>query len=87
MAKARWMGEVGHAVTRQQMGLEEANRIVCDLLELYEHVFDLPGGNPGVSLERAYNLSTLTPIPEWQAMYNEAKKQLREMGLKEIAGG
>jgi len=84
--EARLMGEVGHAVTRQHLDLAEANRIVSDLLELYEYVFDLQEGNPGVRFDRAYDLSTLQPIPEWKEMYIGVKNQLRSLGLREIVG-
>ena len=82
--EARLMGEVGHAVTTQKLDIEQANRIVADMLILYESVFDLPEGNPGVSFDRAYDLSTLQPIPEWTAMYREVKNQLRLMGLTSL---
>jgi len=82
--EARLMGEVGHAVTRQKMDLEQANRIVQDLLPLYEPAFDLPGGNPGVRFDQAYDLSTLQPVPQWAAMYREIKNQLRSMGLTSL---
>ncbi len=83
--EARLMGEVGHAVTRQNLDLEQANRIIMDLLTLYEPVFDLPGGNPGVQFDRAYDLSTLQPVPKWTAMYLDVKNQLRSMGLTSLS--
>ncbi len=82
--EARLMGEVGHAVTRQGLTLAEANALVLKLLAKYEHVFDLPNGNPGVRFDQAYNMQTLTPVPEWQNLYNEVKAELRKMGLTEL---
>lgn len=79
--EARWMGEVGHAAAKQQIDLEEANRLVLALLERYEHVFDLPGGNPGVSFEQAYELETLQPVDEWIRIYDQVKSELSELGL------
>lgn len=79
--EARLMGEVGHAVARQGVTLQEANRLVLALLEKYEHVFDMPNGNPGVRIDQAYDLQTMRPVPEWQTMYEEVKGELREMGL------
>jgi methylamine--corrinoid protein Co-methyltransferase len=84
--EARLMGEVGHAVTRQGLSLAEANRLVLALLEKYEHVFDAPGGNPGVSFDQAYDLRSLTPLPEWQQMYDQVKRDLCSMGLETLAG-
>jgi methylamine--corrinoid protein Co-methyltransferase len=82
--EARLMGEVGHAVTHQNLSLDQANRIVSDLLELYEPVFDLPGGNPGVRFDHAYDLATLQPIPQWMDMYWEVKTLIQTMGLKSL---
>ncbi len=82
--EARWMGEVGHAVTRQRMTLEEANHIILRLLEKYEHVFKMPGGNPGVRFDECYDLDTLTPTPAWNAMYDEVKADVCRMGLQAL---
>ena len=79
--EARWMGEVGQAVVRQQMTLAEANELVLGLLPKYEHIFRQPGGNPGLPFEQVYDLETLRPKPEWLEMYQEVKKEVREMGL------
>jgi len=79
--ETRFMGEVGHAVVRQGLTLEEANGLVLKLLEKYEHVFDQSGGNPGVRFDRAYDMKTLTPRPEWQQLYDEVKAEVRQMGL------
>ena len=79
--EARFMGEVGHAVTQQRLTLQEANALVLKLLVKYEHVFDNPAGNPGVRFDQAYDLQTLTPVPEWQQLYDEVKAEVRTMGL------
>jgi methylamine--corrinoid protein Co-methyltransferase len=79
--EARLMGEVGKAVSRQGVTLEQANQWVLELLEKYEHIFKLPGGNPGVRFDQAYNLETLQPVPEWSGMYMEAREDLFGMGL------
>lgn len=75
------MAEVGHAVTRQALTLSDANRLVNQLYSLYEHVFQMPGGNPGVRFDQAYDLETLNPVPEWQRIYNEVKSEVRDLGL------
>lgn len=79
--EARFMGEVGHAATKQRLSLQEANALVLQLLDKYEHVFDDQAGNPGVRFDQAYDLQTLTPLPEWQQMYDEVKGDVRDMGL------
>jgi methylamine--corrinoid protein Co-methyltransferase len=83
--EARWMGEVGHAVTEQGLTLREANDLVVKLLTKYEHVFDLPGGNVGVSIDHAYDMKTLRPLPEWQQLYEEVKADVKAMGLVALA--
>jgi len=79
--EARWMGEVGHAVARQRLDLQQANELILKLLEKYEHVFSLPGGNPGVRFDQAYDLEILQPIPQWLGMYEEVKTDLNKLGL------
>jgi len=74
--EARFMGEVGHATVRAGVDLKDANAIILDLLGKYEHVFDLPDGNPGVHFDEAYDMATIEPVPEWQAMYEEVKREL-----------
>jgi len=41
----------------------------------------MPGGNPGKRFDEAYNLETIEPVPEWQALYDEAKAILKSLGL------
>ena len=82
--EARWMAEVGHAVTSQGLTLTQANQLVSQLLSRYEHVFQMPNGNPGVRFDQAYDLKTLKPVPSWQQLYEEVKAEVREMGLKPL---
>jgi len=82
--EVRWMAEVGQAVTRQGLTLTQANQLVSQLLSRYEHIFQLPGGNPGVRFDQAYDLTTLKPIPAWLQLYEEVKSEVREMGLKTL---
>jgi methylamine---corrinoid protein Co-methyltransferase len=82
--ECRLMGEVGHAVVRQGMTLGEANALVLALLARYEHVFDQPGGNPGVSFDQAYDPCRVRPLPAWEALYAEVKADLRNMGLRAL---
>ncbi len=82
--EARFMGEVGHAVARQGISLKEANELVLKLLPKYEHVFEQPEGNPGARFDQAYDMQTLQPTPEWEAMYQQVKAEVREMGLEAL---
>ena len=79
--EARWMGEVGQAVARQNLNLEEANTLIKKLINKYEHVFDLPEGNPGRCFNQAYDPETIKPTHEWQSMYEAVKDEVRAMGL------
>ena len=79
--EARLMAEVGHYVAQSGMTLKDGNSIVQKLLEKYEYIFDLPGGNPGAALDEVYDLETLKPIPEWQKMFDEVKNDLKALGL------
>jgi len=79
--EARLMGEVGHAVAKQGIDLEEANRLILALLSKYEHVFDLPGGNPGKRFDEVYDISSLRPTGEWEGLYSEARTKITNMGL------
>ncbi len=79
--ECRLMGEVGHAVARQGLSLNEANDLVVQLVEKYEHIFEDSDGNPGVRFDRAYDLQALKPVPEWRSLYKEVKEELFEMGL------
>lgn len=82
--EARWMGEVGHAVTRQRLDLAEANHLVSQLLGCYEHVFQQKGGNPGVRFDQAYDVNTITPTPAWMSMYDEVKAEVKKLGLTSL---
>jgi methylamine---corrinoid protein Co-methyltransferase len=79
--EARWMGEVGRAVARQQLSQDEANGLVKKLINKYEHVFIMPEGNPGKPFDQAYDLDTLQPCEEWQSTYESVKQEVRAMGL------
>ena len=78
------MGEVGHAVAQQGLSLQEGNELVLELLGRYESIFDNPDGNPGLPFDQVYDLMTIHPKPEWEAMYEEVKKELRQMGLTSL---
>ncbi len=80
--EARWMAEVGHAVTRQGLILKEANDLVNQLYSHYEYVFQRPEGNPGVCFDSAYDLKTLKPLPAWQRIYEEVKDEVHSFGLE-----
>jgi methylamine--corrinoid protein Co-methyltransferase len=79
--EARWMGEVGHAVTRQGIAPADANDLVLRLLDHYEDVFSRPGGNPGKRFDQVYDLGSLRPLPDWEAIYEEVKSEIGKLGV------
>jgi methylamine--corrinoid protein Co-methyltransferase len=80
--EARWMGEVGHAVTHQGLDLTEANALILKLLEKYEYIFKDKAGNPGKPFTEAYDLQTIQPTAEWVSIYETVKADVRKMGLR-----
>lgn len=79
--EARWMGEVGHAITRQGMDLQGAEGLIQRILDRYEMIFSNPDGNPGKRFDRVYDLNTLRPTREWEETYQTVKAEMRELGL------
>ncbi|MDR0362924.1 MAG: monomethylamine:corrinoid methyltransferase [Planctomycetota bacterium] len=79
--EVRLMGEVSRTATRVGLTRKEANGLILRLLQKYEHVLGAPEGNPGQPFDKCYDLATLRPVPEWEAMYTEVKSELRAMGL------
>jgi methylamine--corrinoid protein Co-methyltransferase len=79
--EARFMAEIGHAVAKQGINLTQANLLVSQLLNRYEHIFKKPEGNPGVRFDLAYDLNTLKPVPAWQEFYEGVKLEMKDLGL------
>lgn len=82
--EVRLMGKVSRAAVRQGLTRCEANAVILRLLEKYEPCLSLAEGNPGQPFEKCYDMATLMPVPEWQAMYNEVAGELKEMGLQHL---
>jgi len=76
--ESRWMGEV----CKGAVGLtrEQANEIVCRLLDEYEPHLDNPPR--GYTYEELYDLKTDQPLPEYAELYAKTKEELRAMGVK-----
>ena len=83
--EARFMAEVGRAVTAQRLDLSQANELVLALLEKYEFLFQSEASdNNGLPFDAVYDLETLLPTSAWQATYDETKQVVREMGLSAL---
>jgi methylamine--corrinoid protein Co-methyltransferase len=75
--ESRWMGEVCKAA----VGIDRrtADRIVRYLLDKYENsLTDAPAGE---IYEKLYDMKTNEPIPHYQKLYDEVKKELKELDL------
>jgi hypothetical protein len=79
------MGEIGHAVVKQNLSLNQGEELVQALLQRYEHVFSQPGGNPSQRFDQVYDLVTLRPKAEWEALYQSVKDELKQLGLSALA--
>jgi len=79
--EARWMGEIGHAVTKQRLSLEQGEELIQTLLSRYEHVFSQEGGNPGKRFDQVYDLKTLQPMNDWLMTYQSVKEEINQLGL------
>ncbi len=75
--EARWTAEVAHAAAGVSRG--EADALVRQLVERYKA--DLAQRPIGQPFPEVYDLITLKPRPAWQAMYEEVKAEVRQMGL------
>ena len=71
------MSEISHAASG--MALEDVNEFVKAALPHYEDTIKEP--DLGLPFQKAYNLDTLEPIPEWQAAYHKVKAECIELGI------
>lgn len=75
------MGEIGHAVAAQELTLKDASQLINSIYSKYAHVFEIPGGNPGVRFDQTYNVETIQPLPQWLQMYEDVKKEIAALGF------
>ncbi len=76
----RFFAEVVDAVFHMGMTEEEGNEMIRKLFEKYGWTLDDP--QLGKPFNEVYDVKTIEPLPEWQAMYDEVKAELREMGIQ-----
>lgn len=79
--EVRLMGEVSRGATKAGLTRKEASKLINAILGKYEHVLSVHGGNPGRSFDQCYDLTTLKPKAEWQAMFDEVKADLKNSGV------
>ncbi len=76
--ESRWMAEVSRATVK--LNIDQANEIVNKLFDKYK---DKIGKGPeGYSFEELYDINKVIPKDFYINIYNEAKKELEEMGLE-----
>jgi len=75
--EARFAAEVAHAAGG--MSRTEAHPIVNKLIGMFKDEQNLL--KKGVAFDACYDLETLEPTAEWQAVYEKARQEMIEMGI------
>jgi len=75
--ECRYTAEVTHAASGMQP--KDVNEIVKKILPKYEDNIKTP--DLGHRFQELYNLDTMQPIPEWEAIYRKVKKEAIELGI------
>ncbi|GMQ94069.1 MAG: hypothetical protein BMS9Abin12_1553 [Acidimicrobiia bacterium] len=75
--ECRFVAEISHAASA--MELSKVNEVVKALLPKYEDSIKEP--DLGVPFQKAYNMDTLEPTPEWEATYRKVKAECIELGI------
>lgn len=75
--------EIGHAVAKNNLSLEEVNRLVKILLKGYEK--NIPDAPLGKTFEECYDTERIVPIPEYTGLFEEAIKRWEKMGFARLS--
>ncbi|BAL84478.1 putative monomethylamine methyltransferase MtmB [Selenomonas ruminantium subsp. lactilytica TAM6421] len=79
---ARFAAEVGRAVGKARLTRQQANDLVNRILPKYQPLIDNRTlHTKGGDFREVYDLTTIQPKPEYLAIYNKVKAELREIGL------
>jgi methylamine--corrinoid protein Co-methyltransferase len=76
---ARLFAEVSHAAAGLKR--DQAAEIVAKLYETYKDLLDLEQAPKGRAFEELYDLQTLRPTPEHQALYDRLKEEFAGLGV------
>ncbi len=76
--EARFCAQVAHAA--EGMSRKDGNALVQKLVTKYAE--KIPTADLGKHFRETYNMDTLEPVPEWQAVYEEVFKEIKELGLE-----
>ena len=71
--------EVGRIVARMGMKRKEANVLVKKIVGKYES--SIPDAPLGKKFSEIYDLEKVTPLGEYQNMYEAVRKELTKLGL------
>jgi len=77
--EVRCMSEVGHAVSRGSIKLDDANDIAMKILLKYENRFQNPP--LGKTFQECFDLKSIEPTSEWAGIYSKVAKELRDLGI------
>jgi methylamine--corrinoid protein Co-methyltransferase len=61
------------------MELDHVNEVVKALLPHYEDSIKTP--DLGIPFQKAYDMDTLQPTPEWEATYRKVKNECIDLGI------
>lgn len=82
---ARFANEVQDAACEAQLGFKEANRLVNYCLSKYQDRMEARTLHEGgLRFEQCYDVESCLPLPEYTAMYNKIKDELRANGLPNL---
>jgi len=76
----RFLRDVSYAATK--LSLEDANRIVKNILGKYEDRIEAKNPPVGKRFQECNDLETLKPTKEYLELYDKVKKDLRSLGLE-----
>lgn len=79
---ARFAAEVGRAVGKARLTRKQANDLMLKIFPKYQPGIDARNlHKKGGDFRTVYDLKTVQPKPEYLAIYEKVKKELRDMGL------
>jgi methylamine--corrinoid protein Co-methyltransferase len=79
---ARFAAEVGRAVGKARLTRKQANDLMLKIFPKYEeHIKTRTLHKIGGDFRAAYDLRTVKPKPEYLAIYEKVKAELRDLGL------
>lgn len=78
--EARMAAEAGHAIARSNMKRDVANELIKNVLKKYEDKIE--HAPMGKSFRECYDTEAVTPSDEYLGIYDDAVRELRDLGLE-----